>query len=147
MEEMISEKKLRFVGSSGSSKTALARVTEGGARQQERHREEQESAPTLCMLVTESSCPHITESEDPLGAAVDEVIAMMRVVVRSRNDFRQLFHVRWLDVDDVCEGEEAGVSVSRKPRTHTRSHSLKLSSVMSWCQTLMRRSSADRKVS
>ena len=53
------------------------------------------------MTIAESAFSHVRQLDRPLGARVHEPIAALRVEFRSRNDLRELFHVRWFDIHDI----------------------------------------------
>ena len=91
IEEMISEKKDRDEGSSSCSnsrKVLMCYRSEGDVL-------------TLGMLVTQGTLSHICKLNGALGACIHEPIAALRMELSSRDDFSQLFHIGWLDVDDI----------------------------------------------
>lgn len=63
---------------------------------------------TLRVLVTQGSCPHVTEPQGPLAAAVDKEVAVVRVELGCCDHFCEVFHVGWLDVYDIWVGEVKG---------------------------------------
>lgn len=60
---------------------------------------------TLGVLVTQGSCPHVTEPQGALAAAVDEEVAVVRMELGCCDHLREVLHVGWLDVYDVWVGE------------------------------------------
>lgn len=56
---------------------------------------------TLSMLVAQSLRPHVTKSNGPFTAAVDEEMALRRMELRRCDNLRQFLHVRRLYIDNV----------------------------------------------
>ena len=56
------------------------------------------------MSITECLLPHVTQSNCPFTTAVDKLVALDWVEDGSGDDFGQLLHVGWLDVDNVLVG-------------------------------------------
>lgn len=94
IEEMISEKNDRFDGSSSSSNSR------GNSAQSKRG---SRVARTLCMPITQCLVSHISELDRPLGARVHKRITVDRVELGGSNDLSQLFHIDWLDVNNICK--------------------------------------------
>ena len=90
---MISEKKERLAGSSGSSNTAMNRLL--------RIDLEQTTAITLGLLVAQGALAHVAQANGTLRRAVHEQVALARVKLRRCDHLRQLFHVRRLYVHNV----------------------------------------------
>lgn len=111
MDDMISEKKERFVGSSSSSNT-----NPGTPPQGQRLRDDRDGGLTLRMLITERGVSHVSKLDVAFRAAVHEEVAMYWVELRRSDDFCQLFHVCGLDVDDVLKC----VQLLYEQRLHTR---------------------------
>lgn len=65
---------------------------------------------TLRVLVAQGSCPHVTEPQGTLAAAVDKEVAMVGMELGCCDHLREVFHVGWLDVDDIWVGEVKGNS-------------------------------------
>jgi hypothetical protein len=53
------------------------------------------------MPVTECRVAHVRQLDVALGARVHEQVALGRMEFGGRDDFCQLFHVDWLDIDDI----------------------------------------------
>lgn len=53
------------------------------------------------MLIAQSVLPHIGQFNRSFRAGIHEPIAAFWMKLGCRNDFSQLFHVRWFDVNDV----------------------------------------------
>lgn len=53
------------------------------------------------MLVAQCSLPHVGKLDCALGTGVHEPVATLRVELCSRDDFRELLHVRRFDVHNV----------------------------------------------
>ena len=53
------------------------------------------------MAVAEGSHPHIAEPDEAFTWAVNEVVTVSWVKLSRSDDFSQLLHVGWLDVDYV----------------------------------------------
>lgn len=98
IDEMISEKKDRFVGSSSSSNT-----NPGTPPQRQRLRDDRDERLTLRMLIAQRGVPHVSKLDVAFRTAVHEEVAMYWVELRRSDDLRQFFHVRGFDVDDVLE--------------------------------------------
>lgn len=60
---------------------------------------------TLRVLVAQGSCPHVTEPQRTLAAAVDKEVAMVGMELGCCDHLREVFHVGWLDVDNIWVGE------------------------------------------
>lgn len=60
---------------------------------------------TLGVLVAQGSCPHVTEPQGALAAAVDKEVAVVRMELGCCDHLREVLHVGWLDVYDVWVGE------------------------------------------
>jgi hypothetical protein len=56
---------------------------------------------TLRVSVTESRCPHVTQSDCTFTTTVHKQVALHRVELGCCYHFSQFLHVRWLDVDDI----------------------------------------------
>lgn len=69
---------------------------------------------TLVVLVTQRPLSHVGKLDGALGTGIHEPIAAGGVEFGGRDDFRQLLHVRRLDVDDV----EALVLNIQVPQVH-----------------------------
>lgn len=65
---------------------------------------------TLGVLVAQGSCPHVTEPQGALAAAVDEEVAVVRMELGCCDHLREVLHVGWLDVYDVWIDEVKGNS-------------------------------------
>lgn len=96
IDDIISEKKDRFVGSSSSSNT-----NPGTPPRCQRLRDDRDGKLTLRMLIAQRRVPHVSKLDVAFRTAVHEEVAMYWVELRRGDDFRQLFHVCGLDVDDV----------------------------------------------
>lgn len=57
------------------------------------------------MLVAQGSCPHVTEPQGALAAAIDKEVAVMGMELRCCDHLCEVFHVGWLDVNDIWVGE------------------------------------------
>ena len=53
------------------------------------------------MSVTQGSHPHVTQADEALARAVHKVVAVGWMELGSCNHFCKLFHVGWLDVNNV----------------------------------------------
>lgn len=53
------------------------------------------------MLIAQSILPHISQLDRSFRAGIHEPIAAFWMKLGGRDDFSELFHIRWLDVDDV----------------------------------------------
>ena len=95
IDEIISEKKLRFVGSSGSSNTENKHsVREGEILLGF-------SLLTFGMIITESRLPHVAQPNGSFAWWVDEEITFFRMELAGSDDFGQLFHVGRLYVNYI----------------------------------------------
>lgn len=54
------------------------------------------------MLITQSRFSHVAQLDGSFAAAVHKQVAVNRVEFGSSNNFGQLLHIDWLDVDNVC---------------------------------------------
>ena len=91
MDEMISEKKLRVVGSSGSSKTA-----------DRMWRAEQiERQSTFAVPITQCRLAHVAQTNHASRTAVDEKVAFTWVKFGTRDHFSEIFHIGWFYIDDI----------------------------------------------
>lgn len=116
---MISEKKERALGSSGSSNT-------GEGRREERQRVSAQRVGTgelslgndgvglgvqltFGVSVTQRRFPHVTEAQGAFAATVDKQVAVVGVELGRCDHLRQVLHVGRLDVHDVLErGSRSG---------------------------------------
>lgn len=55
----------------------------------------------LRMLIAKSGRSHVTESNRSFTTRIHEQVAVARMKLSRCDNFRQLFHVRWLDVNDI----------------------------------------------
>lgn len=53
------------------------------------------------MPVAECGHPHIAETYEPFAGTVDKVVAVSRMELGGCNDFSELFHVGWFDVNYI----------------------------------------------
>lgn len=53
------------------------------------------------MLVAQGTFSHISKLNSTLGAGIHEHVAAHGMEFGSSNDFSELFHVGWLDIDNV----------------------------------------------
>lgn len=100
---MISEKKDRLLGSSGSSKTkprgekivtfGLKQTHIGGAAQ----------GLTLRMPIAERRCSHVTQANGAFATAVHKHVALVWMTLGSCDYFCQLLHVGRFDVYNIWE--------------------------------------------
>lgn len=60
---------------------------------------------TLGVLVAQGSCPHVTEPQGALAAAVDEEVAVVWMELGCCDHLREVLHVGWLDIYDVWVDE------------------------------------------
>ena len=111
---MISEKKEREEASSSCSKTNHT-VRE---RERERERADREARRehTLMVLVTQRPLSHVGKLDGTLGTGIHEPIAAGGMEFGGRDHFRQLLHVRRLDIDDV----EALILNIKVPQVHAQ---------------------------
>ena len=56
---------------------------------------------TFCVPIAQCALPHVCQLDCALGTCVREPVATDWVELGSGYDFGQLFHVCWLDVDNV----------------------------------------------
>lgn len=56
---------------------------------------------TLGVPITQGGCPHVTQPDCPLAAAVYKGVAVMGVELGCRDHLCELLHVGWLDVHDI----------------------------------------------
>lgn len=56
---------------------------------------------TFGMFITKSPFPHVTQPDASLTAAVDKHVTFLGVKLCSRDDFCQLLHVGWFDVNNI----------------------------------------------
>lgn len=56
---------------------------------------------TLGVPVTQRRCPHVTQPDCPLAAAVYKGVAVVGVELGCCDHFCELLHVGWLDVHDI----------------------------------------------
>lgn len=114
---------------------------------------EGETRLTFGVAVAEGGISHVAQLHCSFRGGVAEEVALGGVELGSGDDFCELFHVGWLDVQNVCRRKEAvSQSLFSLPLSHSVScssaqNALKLCSLMPVFQRLMRRSSALRKVS
>lgn len=59
---------------------------------------------TFGVLVTERRCPHVTQANGPLAAAVDEGVAVLRVELGGCDHLCQLLHIGWFNVHNIWRG-------------------------------------------
>lgn len=109
MEEIISEKKERLLGSSGSSKTTGCKrnhINETWlgvlGTSNEKSIQELLKKLTLAVAVTECSCSHVTQSYGALATAIDKHITMVGMKLCCGDHFSELFHVGWFYIYNVC---------------------------------------------
>ena len=55
------------------------------------------------MSVAKCRCPHITQFYSPFAATVHKEIAMNGMKLGRSNNFSQLFHVHWFDINNICQ--------------------------------------------
>lgn len=56
---------------------------------------------TFAVVVTECSCPHVTQSYGSFATAIDKGVALVGMELCCSDHFSELFHVGWFYVDDV----------------------------------------------
>src|SRR5882757_1706912 len=93
MEEMISEKNDRFVGSSSSSYT-MVRSSDLAPQQGPIWR----VGRTFRMPVAQRRVTHIRELDIAFRTGIHEDVALCRMKLSSRDNLREFLHVRWFDV-------------------------------------------------
>ena len=73
---------------------------------------------TFGMLVAQCLFSHVTQSDGPFAAGINELIAVDRVELGSSDDFRQFLHVGWFDVHDVWDFSELGNQKRKKEQVY-----------------------------
>ena len=92
MDEIISEKNDRADGSSSCSNSAPSQLCAiADARQ----------LLTFCMLVTQRILTHVGQLYCPFRACIHKPVTTLGMEFGGGDDFGQLLHVGWLDVNDV----------------------------------------------
>lgn len=100
---------------------------------------------TLCVSIAQCRLSHVRQLDRALRRRVHEQVARLRVELGGRDDLRELLHVRWLDVDDVCGREQEPIEVEMSVQiesTRKLQDVLKQASEMLRFQRLILRSSA-----
>lgn len=83
---------------------------------------------TFGVLVTQSGCAHVAETQGALAAAVDKEVAVVGVKLRRRDHFREVLHIGWLDVHDVWPIKERAEKAGH-PRCSAFPPTLRLSHI------------------
>src|SRR5216684_4763829 len=96
MEEMISEKKNRFVGSSSSSYT-MVRSLNLAPEQSPIER----VGRTFRMPVAQSRVSHIRQLDVAFRTGIHEYVALCRMEFSGRDNLCEFLHVSWFDVHNV----------------------------------------------
>lgn len=83
---------------------------------------------TFGVLVTQSGCTHVAETQGALAAAVDKEVAVVGVKLRRCDHFREVLHIGWLDVHDVWPIKERAEKAGH-PRCSAFPPTLRLSHI------------------